>query len=442
MQRGDRRNILGTIRVNRVKNTLKSIKEKGAFYIFVGNFANKFVTLCGSIFVVRLLTKEEYGTLSYLENLYSYVYIFAGLGLAAALLRYIVIADSLEKRKGYYYYVLKQQTLYNLLIIVIVAVFNVFYNHPEEYLNASWLFALFLLDIPFSDVVNSNLSTERSMFANKRYAFLALITVVISVLFRVLGSFLGGIVGNIIFRIGADILCAGILSGIVIKSYFKGRVKEALTKAERKEINRYSFQNMMANGFWILYLATDMFLLGRLTEDATVLADYKVAILIANNVIIISNAIAVFAGPYFIRNEMDHTWVMRNYKKVIIVNAILLGGLVLLLIIFARPLIWLLYGEAYMNVVPLMRLFLIAAFLNGSFRAMNSSLLAIMGQAKINMVISCIGFCVQVVGCLIVIPRFGVIGLAVENIGMYILLSLVFTGAFIYKYGRKVRKLS
>ncbi len=156
-------------------------------------------------------------------------------------------------------------------------------------------------------------------------------------------------------------------------------------------MNRYAFQNMMANGFWVLYLATDMFLLGRLMNNADVLADYKVAILIANNVIIISNAIVVFIGPYFVKNENDHHWVMKNYKKVIIINALLLGTLVLFLIIFARPIILILYGENYLNVVPLMRVLLCASFLNGSFRAMNSSLLATMGQSRINMMISCVG---------------------------------------------------
>ncbi len=420
-----------------IKKQLKLVKEKGAFYVFIGNFANKFVTLCGSIFVVRILTKGEYGTLSYLENLYSYIYIFSGLGLAAAVLRYVVIAEPVEKKKGYYEYVLRRQTLYNIGIVIIVAIINIFYPHPSEYINATWLFLILILDIPFNDIANSNLCVERAMFATRRYAVLSLIFVAVSVVFRIIGSYYFGLDGNIVFRVLADILCAVLLCIIVTRRYFrKTQIPEAiaLSKDEKRQLNRYAFQNMMANGFWVLYLATDMFLLGRLMNNADVLADYKVAILIANNVIIISNAIVVFIGPYFVKNENDHHWVMKNYKKVIIINALLLGTLVLFLIIFARPIILILYGENYLNVVPLMRVLLCASFLNGSFRAMNSSLLATMGQSRINMMISCVGFITQVIACLMIIPQYGIMGLAIENVIMYLLLSIAFTLAFVKRY--------
>lgn len=51
----------------------------------------------GSIVIVRLLSKQEYGVLSYIENLYSYAYVIAGLGLSNALLRYVILAKSPEK---------------------------------------------------------------------------------------------------------------------------------------------------------------------------------------------------------------------------------------------------------------------------------------------------------------------------------------------------------
>ena len=73
---------------NKILEILNKLKNKGAFSILLGTLSSKFVAFFASIFVVRLLTKEQYGQLSYFENIYSYFYIFVGLGLANSILRY------------------------------------------------------------------------------------------------------------------------------------------------------------------------------------------------------------------------------------------------------------------------------------------------------------------------------------------------------------------
>ena len=81
--------------MNRLKSMLKMIWKKGAIHIFTGSFLNKFVVFFGSIVIVRLLSKTEYGMLGYAENLYSFAYILAGLGISNAIMRYVVLADTM-----------------------------------------------------------------------------------------------------------------------------------------------------------------------------------------------------------------------------------------------------------------------------------------------------------------------------------------------------------
>lgn len=57
-----------------------------------------------------------------------------------------------------------------------------------------------------------------------------------------------------------------------------------------------------------------IFLLGQFSGDPTILADYKVAYVLPGNMAIISTAIGVFIGPYFVKNENDNNWV----RKIII----------------------------------------------------------------------------------------------------------------------------
>ena len=81
----------------RIKEQVRGLIERGALHIFLGNFVTKFVAFFGSIFIVRLLSKADYGTLGYMENLFHYVYLFAGLGLTNALFRYVILADNIIK---------------------------------------------------------------------------------------------------------------------------------------------------------------------------------------------------------------------------------------------------------------------------------------------------------------------------------------------------------
>ena len=70
-------NILeNTSLLNKLKNTVNDLFNKGAFHILVGNLVTKFVTFFGSIFVSRILTKVNMGLLTYMENWIGYAIIF------------------------------------------------------------------------------------------------------------------------------------------------------------------------------------------------------------------------------------------------------------------------------------------------------------------------------------------------------------------------------
>ena len=82
---------------NNVVDIIKNIFKKGLVHILAGNFMTKLVSLFGSIFLVRILSKEEYGILGYLENIYGYVFVLAGMGMANAILRYVVLGEDTPK---------------------------------------------------------------------------------------------------------------------------------------------------------------------------------------------------------------------------------------------------------------------------------------------------------------------------------------------------------
>ena len=87
--------------MSKLMNNLKKLYTTGALHITIGTFATKFVAIFGSIFVVRILDKSDYGLLGYIETIYGYAYLLIGFGLFNSLLRYLIIAK--EERKETYF---------------------------------------------------------------------------------------------------------------------------------------------------------------------------------------------------------------------------------------------------------------------------------------------------------------------------------------------------
>lgn len=171
-----------------VKAKLRALWSKGAFHIFIGSFLTKFVAFFGSIFLVRVLSKTSYGILGYVENIYSYVYILAGMGLGNAVLRYVVIGENKEEKYGFYKYAITKGTIYNIIIILIVGILGMFYPHPKKFEGARFLLLIILFALPFQSLKESNQLALRAMFENKKYATYAFIMTAILIISRYLSA--------------------------------------------------------------------------------------------------------------------------------------------------------------------------------------------------------------------------------------------------------------
>ena len=417
-----------------VKAKLKTLWSKGAFHIFIGSFLTKFVAFFGSIFLVRVLSKTSYGILGYVENIYSYVHILAGMGLGNAILRYVVLGETKEEKYGYYKYAITRGTIYNLIIIITVAILGMFYPHPKEFEGARFLLIIILFALPFQFLMESNQLSLRAMFDNKKYAtyaFLATTTLIIS---RYLSALFFDLKGVILSKVIIYIFFALMFMVSMHKTYFKGTKTTTLTKEVKKEVNIYSIQYMVTNGLWTIFMLNDTFLLGQLSGDPTILADYKVAYVLPGNLSIVSASIGIFVVPYFIAHESDLKWVKANYKKVFGLTAGLMAIAVAILFIFAKPVINLLYGPQYENVISVMRLLLIASFCNNGLRFTTANLLSAMGQVKYNMRVSFLGVITQVLLNVLVIPQYGALGVAFTSIIVYLMMAIILFIVFAKKY--------
>lgn len=418
--------------INDVMIKIKQLYKKGAFHIIFGTFATKFVAFFGSIFVVRLLTKDEYGLVGYVENIYSYAFVFAGLGLANAVLRYVVIAPD-NRKKSIFKYVVKHSMVRNFILSAIIIVINSFITYPDGFRGAKYLLPILALLLPFQDLVNDALYSLRALFRNNQYAIISFIVSASLILGRVTGAIVDGSRGVIISRVIINALF-GMFLLLYVSKLFLPEGKEDLQKTEIREINTYSLQYMITNGLWMIFSLNDVFILGLFSSNPSVVADYKVAYVIPGNISIIANAIAIFISPYFTKNENNSSWIKKNFKQAYLINALILAVVTVILFLLAEPLIIFLYGDSYGNVVGLMRILLIAAYCNAGLRSVTANVLAAMGKIKYNMLISFGGMIVQVVLDIIFVQRYQAMGIAVASCIVYFFMALVLLIIFLRQY--------
>ena len=417
-----------------IKQKISKLYSTGALHITIGTFITKFVAFFGSIFVVRLLSKEDYGLMSYVENIYSYALVFAALGLSNALLRYLIIAENEKKKKSYFEYIIKNSFIRNVIILLIMILVSMFVSFPENYAEAKKWIPVVALLLPFQDLVNDDLFTLRAFFKNKLYAYASFAISTALIAGRIAGAVFAGVGGVLWSRVIINFICGSLGYYYVKKKLFVSETVEKLTPPEAKIVNSYSLQYMITNGFWALFMLNDTFLIGMLLNDPAALADYKVAYVLPGNISIFANAIGIFVAPYFTKNEKDSSWVRRNYKKVFALNALIVGGITLLVIVLGRFLISTMYGEQYLNIVPLMQVLLVAAFMNSGLRYTTANLLSAMGEVKYNMYVSAGGVILQIVADLIFIPRFGTYAVAIANCVIYLLMAVALYITFNKKF--------
>ena len=415
------------------KEYIKSLTKKGAVHILAGNFATKFVSFFGSVFLSRLITKTDMGILSYIENLYGYGFVFVGVGMANSLLRFVVLSEEPEKKYAYVQYARKRGLIADLIICAVMITANVFYPHKSSFEVARGLLPIMMLALPFQDLLNQAQLNERAMFANKRFAFFSVGSAAAVVIARVIGAKTGALTGVVIAVLAVNIVLGLGLQFISQRKYFRGLRAETLTHDEKHEAAVYSIQYMITNGLLTFFMLMNIYLLGRLIDDPTVVADYKIAYSFPVNISIFSSAIGIFIAPYFVKNERDKDWVRKNYFRTMGAGFAIIGPVCIVMALLARFLISL-YGAQYLNVVPLMRVLIIGSFADAALRYPVTNILAAMGQVRYNMIVAACGFVLQTILNIILIPKLGAYAIAINTIVIHTLMAAALFIVFNKKY--------
>jgi O-antigen/teichoic acid export membrane protein len=412
-----------------MKKILLKLIKKGFFHIFGSNVINKIIQFGSSIFLVRLISKQDFGIFSYAQNILNIFMLFSGLGSTYALMQFGSQDQSVSKKNSYFRYSLKLGVLFNIVLSISLLMYGLYFTSQ---LKLKYTIILMIAMPIFMYCFEFIQIYFRTSLLNIEFSRLSTINTLLIFIFSVLGALycsLFGIVAGMYLAYFISIIVGWFL--LRVKTSFKIQ-KNILSQEEKKEFLSYSLLSMFNNVVSQVTYLVDLFLIGLLLKEATTLATYKAATLIPFALNFIPTSIMVFVYPYFVKKQNDLKWIKNKFK--ILQKYLLLFNfsITVLLLVISSFIFKILFGTQYMDSVFLFKILMIGYFISSSFRNPAGNVLSMMKKVKFLLSTNVIMGIINILLDIIMIKFFSVTGAALTNVIIIFLTSLIYN-MYLYK---------
>lgn len=424
--------------MKKLLDILRNYTKEGFFHIFGSRLISQACGLLSSVVVIRFLEKTEYGYYVSANNLFSYPAIFVGLGMTSAILQYCSENVTEHRKVAIYRHSLLAGNAANFLLSFAVAGLAFWKYQTGKPQTAFYL--LLMCGLPFFVYTDSYFQTVlRVKLKNKVFSYANIAFSVTLLLGNIILTLLFEIPGLVISRYLAYLVSIVFCAVILNRDHFFNGIKntvERLDAVDRKRINNYAIVCAVTNFTSTVLTLLDVTCLELVLGDAAILADYHAAATIPSACTFIPGCLMVFFYPKLVgeisKSKADgFAYILQLSKIYAIVNSLVY----VCLAVFAPLIIWIVYGEKYMNVVPLFEVLSIN-YLVYCIRNLMGNTIAAIKKVKVNLLFAVISGLLNICLNLLLIPRFGAMGAAVATLIVTISIS-VMDCTYVFHFFRK-----
>lgn len=406
-----------------IKKKIKKLYKTGFFHIFFSDVINKILLFCNGIFIVKVLSKENFGIYSYSQNLLSIFLLFSGLGINNGLLQFASKSNEKEK-KEIFNFTFRLGVIINIILTGILILYCRFGNFK---IKEGKEILLYMSGFPiFVIIIDSFLMYWRAELKNKEMSVLSTINTLSTVIFMVIGGYLyelkGVILGKYLGFILVIVVILNYNSFEKVKQYLK---KSKINFSLKKEIIKYSLSTQINNSIISFIHMIDIFSIGILIGDKNILATYKTANILPFGLEFIPHSIMIYIYPYFVRNNENKKWIKENYKKVMLFLLLMNIFIVINALLFGKYIILKIFGQQYIDSIKIFKILCIGYFFTGTFRVLGANILFALEKPKFNIYSSVIACFVNVFLNYILINKYGSIGAAYSTVIVFIVWSIL-----------------
>ena len=421
---------------DKLKNGALKLLKDGFGHIFIANIVNQLISFLSSFILIRILSKYDYGVYSYALNVYSIFALLNGFGMEAACLQLgSEQRKDTEKTDNCLKYGITVGCIFNLFLAVAILICA---SVMPLKINDARIYIMMFAAMPlFTTLFNCIQAYFRYNLLNSQYARLMVFNTACIVAGSVAGALLWETTGLILLREAGMLL--SVFWAVAVMRFPAGRILKAgsISKREKRDMLNIAFVSMMNVATGQLLYLLDVFLVGLLIADATVVASYKTATILPNAILFIPNALAVYIYPHFAEHKDDIRWVRNRFFTILKyfapVNILISLGM----IVFAPLIIRILFGAQYLDAVPAFRILSLSYFFSATFRKIVGNLLVTQRKLNVNFWLGIAESLLNIVSNWILIHLMGAIGAAVTTLTICVLSSAFSTIYFLRYLKRK-----
>lgn len=390
-----------------LKVQLLKLKKHGLGDIFLSSVFTEFISFIISIFIIRMFSKDEYGYYAIAYNIYGYIFVFVGCGLNNAVLQFCSELRPECEKKAIYQFCQKTGTWFNIGLFVIMPIISLsILNGQSSY------YFMFMSGWPIVTYLSNYYLMRLRVVKDNRHFMLS--NVISALIFMGTAAFLANWVG-IVGYIGA--LYIKYIASIVLSYAFLKKNENVLgncniSKSFKYEIIRYSLICCLTNFASHILMLVDVTCVNYFIRDPAVVATYKTATQIPVALLFIPSSIIVFAFPYLAENNQNYLWLKKNSKKLLAgvlgINFII----AMVVVLFASLIVNILWGDRYLDAVPVLRILTINFVLTGSFNMVFGNIMVAIKKVNINLAKTVICSFINIVLDILLIRAYGSVGAA------------------------------
>lgn len=412
-----------------IKKTTSKLGSTGFFHVFGSTAINKIISFASGIVLVRLVTKSEYGIFSYANNLLNFFMIACGLGAASGMLQMCSEKREESEKKQIYAYASRNSFIVNCLLSLVILAVSLFV--PLKIEGANYCLGIMAFMPIISYTYEMQIFYLRTQRRNKEYSYAnTFSTITIFVLSCIL-AYLLGINGLVIAKYAAFVVSVlFVLIRFRIGYPIAGRT--TLSDDIKKQFRSISLISMLNNGMSSLMYMLDIFVLGIVVPDSTVIASYKLATNIPTALAFIPAAFVTYIYPYFAHHREDKKWVKKKYLQVSAALAVFCSFISLALFVLAPFIIEVLFGAEYLDAVPCFRVLSISFAVSAVFRTLPGNVLVTQRKLKFNLFTASFSSIVNIILNVIFIEKWHSIGAAYATLITVIITGIMDTGYLVY----------
>ena len=407
---------------------------KGSLITTVGTASSMVFHFLSIMIMTRQLSKEDFGIFALIVVIASLLNIISGFGLELSLVKFISSANELEKKSTFI------PTL--IIRISFIAAFTILLLLFGNSLLS--LFSFTVTDFLFVIIVLFVLINIRTLFYNllqgmnrfKKYATIQIVTSVLRVVFLLIIILIDVLtLMNVIYvEIGIVVLAVILqLAFIPYKEIFHWN----MMVTHVKKIIKFSIPLYINSIVTFIYNQVNIFIIGAYLNPVSV-ASYDVAgkIPAAGRRGFNSFIIVFFPNisKLFSKGERDAALTLMN--KSLLTFSTLINLLVLISFLFNKEIIFLLFSDKYIDSVLAFSFLMVAFYMNAMSNIMGYSLVSA-GFPAITLRVGIIASIISLVGALIMVPIWGIMG-AVYSLILVRFSSVLFHNLYLNKYKMKI----